>query len=323
MYTLCLTAFLLWTVESAELRGAFGDDPFFEPIATKTNIREDVNGAAIEVQIDNRKATQTIECDVPCKSSTGGGVVRTLTFRDTPWTMVQSMEGPQYYRRLRPDNTPNKFWSTTSMKSAVPMPYFSWAEYNIQNPAVDFDRTIKGASFIAHNCNSKNGREDFVRGMISGGFQVDSLSSCLHNAESRVGKSNKESMMRQYLFHLALENQCEEDYVTEKLWGALASGTVPVYYGAPNINEHVPAMSTILADDFESHAVLGDYLTMLSLNKTAYGEYHVWRTKPLPQWFIDKYRFTHTHSACRVCRWAWAKMHGLRWNHTNQEVIYR
>jgi Glycosyltransferase family 10 (fucosyltransferase) C-term len=49
---------------------------------------------------------------------------------------------------------------------------------------------------------------------------------------------------------LALENQQQDDYTTEKIWGALAAGTLPVYWGAPNIKDHVPPHSIIVVDDF-------------------------------------------------------------------------
>jgi len=60
---------------------------------------------------------------------------------------------------------------------------------------------------------------------------------------------------------------------------------------------------------------------MLSRNQRAYEEYHAWRKTPLPQWFVDKFAFTRTHSECRVCRWAWAKFHGLQWDHAKQAIV--
>jgi len=214
------------------------------------------------------------------------------------------MEGPQYYPELCVEpHHPTKKWSTTSFQSTIPMPYFSWAEYRIQNPSVDFTKVQKAASFIANNCNSKNNREALVRNLMKH-TSVKSLSGCLHNAESPVGNHDKNLMMQQYLFNLAFENQCEPDYITEKLWGALQSGTLPVYYGAPNIKEHTPPHSVIVANDFENTQELANYLNYLANNHTAYQEHHAWRTQPLPPWFVKKYNFTHTHSDCRICQWA-------------------
>ena len=111
------------------------------------------------------------------------------------------------------------------------------------------------------------------------------------------------------------------DYITEKLWGALESGTLPVYYGAPNVKEHVPPNSIIVVQDFADTASLANYLKQVATNKTMYDFYHTWRTKPLPKSFLDKYRMTDTHSSCRMCRWVHAKKHGLGWNHIRQEIV--
>lgn len=44
-----------------------------------------------------------------------------------------------------------------------------------------------------------------------------------------------------YKFSFCLENYCYPDYITEKIFDALFVGSVPVYLGAQNITEYVPA----------------------------------------------------------------------------------
>lgn len=65
-------------------------------------------------------------------------------------------------------------------------------------------------------------REALVKSLINSdaGIRVDSVSKCLHNAEVPSGldsMSSKKSIMSRYLFYLAFENQCEDDYITEKV----------------------------------------------------------------------------------------------------------
>jgi hypothetical protein len=235
------------------------------------------------------------------------------------------MEGPQYYAQLniRKDAWKQlQFYSTTSYQSEVPLPYYSAAEYSIRGQAVEYDKAIKGASFLARNCASRNKRETIVSDLQNSAFRVDSLSSCLHNADppSGVNLRNKVEVMKHYLFYLAFENQCVEDYITEKLWGPLESGTVPVYYGSPNVKDHVPNNSIIHVDDFPTTADLAAHLIKVSKNRTMYEEYHAWRTKPFPEHFHARYDFTEIHSTCRTCRWAFAKFYGLGWNHYNQSL---
>jgi hypothetical protein len=218
---------------------------------------------------------------------------------------------------------------TTSFKSEVPASYFSlfnnWWGSTLKSPAVDYNSVIKGASFLARNCGAKNNRNDVVSKLIAAGFRVDSLSSCLRNADPPPGVSmnNKTNVMEKYLFHLAFENGRVDDYVTEKLWMAFHSGTLPVLLGpdASNIREHVGSFNgAIYVDDFRTVDDLAKYLIEVSNNQTLYESYHAWRKEPYPEKFLEKYNFTLVHNTCRLCRWAFAKKYGLGFNHTKQTL---
>jgi hypothetical protein len=47
----------------------------------------------------------------------------------------------------------------------------------------------------------------------------------------------------------AMENSAARDYVSEKLWDSFVAGCVPLYLGAPNVNEHIPTPSAIINYD--------------------------------------------------------------------------
>jgi Glycosyltransferase family 10 (fucosyltransferase) C-term len=270
------------------------------------------------------------ECDVPCwhdGGPRGNNDVRTVDAIDgSGWKVIFSMEGPQYYGELNVDPSKwreNQFWATTSYQSEIPLPYYSKAEYNIWHTNfVPFDTGIKGAVFLARNCASLNQRETKVRDLIAASFRVDALSACLHNADPppQIGRdlNDKVRVMKQYLFYLAFENQCVDDYITEKLWGPMEAGTIPVYFGAPNVKDHVPNHSLIHADDFPTTQELAQYLEKVAHDRDLYESYHTWRKEPPPPHFRAHYDMTDTHSTCRMCRWAYARMHGRGWNHTAQ-----
>ena len=140
------------------------------------------------------------------------------------------MEGEQYYSEAHIRNGAywdDRYYATTSFRCEIPVPYFSWTECNLQHPSVDFNKAIRGVSFLANNCVSQNNREQLVQSLIEW-IRVDSSSQCLHNADlpsGLVDMSNKTDIVKEYLFHLALENQQQDDYITEKVSGALAAGT--------------------------------------------------------------------------------------------------
>jgi len=83
--------------------------------------------------------------------------------------------------------------------------------------------------------------------------------------------------MSHYKFVLAIENTWTESYVTEKLFYAFDSGSVPIYFGAPNVLDFVPPHSIIDGNKFKSMEELASYVKYLANDPVAYAEYHAWR----------------------------------------------
>ena len=234
------------------------------------------------------------------------------------------MEGTHYYPiNLDGYHLENSYrWQSPLLK-----PYFEWihyqGEYNISNPAVSWDDTINGASFIARNCASRNGRENVVTGLRQLGIRVDGLSACLQTV-SPPQHRDKLQMLKPYKFTLAFENGNVQDYVTEKVYQALASGTLPVYMGAPNIKEFVPDNSIINVADFDFNTtLLANHLRDCMENQTLYESYHAWRYRPLPEWFSRKFNFTWASTECRTCRYLHTLSNDLEWDKENQRGVPR
>ena len=267
-------------------------------------------------------------CDVPCWFSprhvplVGSKTVYDERGRST--TFMHSMEAEKHYPQLKKIKPGvHDALSTTSFESEVPLPYFSWLEYSIQKPQVDFDKAIKGAVFVARNCGSLNDREGLVK-KLQQYIRVDSISSCLNNSPWPAGikRSDKYGAIGRYLLYFAFENENSKHYITEKLWGGLESGSLPVYFGAPNIMEHVP-MKAIIQVTHETVDTVGPLLKRLTENKEEYDRFHVWRKEPLPRQFVEKYQFTHVHGLCRSCRYNVCRHDNkCTWDQKNQKGIY-
>lgn len=107
--------------------------------------------------------------------------------------------------------------------------------------------------------------------------------------------------MSHYKFVLAIENTKTESYVTEKLFYALDSGAVPIYFGAPNVWDFVPPHSVIDGSKFSSLEELASYVKAIANNPVAYAEYHAWRRCGV----LGNYRKTRAASLdtlpCRLC----------------------
>ena len=62
----------------------------------------------------------------------------------------------------------------------------------------------------------------------------------------------KEEGLCDYMFSIAIENASYETYFTEKLLDCFATGTIPVYYGAPDIGDYFNKDGIIdLSEEFD------------------------------------------------------------------------
>ncbi|GJP29447.1 hypothetical protein CLOM_g16708 [Closterium sp. NIES-68] len=94
---------------------------------------------------------------------------------------------------------------------------------------------------------------------------MDKWTARVHCVESR------------YKFAIAVENSEREGYATEKLFIPFDAGTVPVYYGAPDVAHVAPPGSYIDLRAFPNRTAVGDLINRLDANATLYLDYHAWR----------------------------------------------
>eukprot|EP01049_Picozoa_sp_SAG25_P008451 SAG25_NODE_761_length_5514_cov_23.676822_3_plen_451_part_00 len=93
-----------------------------------------------------------------------------------------------------------------------------------------------------------------------------------------VHGSRKMALLRRYKFTLAYENSRAKGYVTEKFFQPLVAGSVPVYWGAPDVAQFAPhTHSYIDASTFRDADALAQHLLYLDRNDTAYQEYLAWK----------------------------------------------
>lgn len=82
----------------------------------------------------------------------------------------------------------------------------------------------------------------------------------------------KKDVQQQYKFSIAYENVTGlSGYITEKIFDCFAAGTVPVYYGAPNITDYIPSSCFVDLRNFESYQQLYNFL--VNMTESEYEKY--------------------------------------------------
>jgi hypothetical protein len=117
------------------------------------------------------------------------------------------------------------------------------------------------------------------------------------------GTATKREHIASYKFSIAFENAIARDYVTEKFFDPLIAGSVPVYLGAPNIEDFSPADKCYInVNSFTSVKALADYLLELANDDSQYEEYLKWKRLPLRESFIEKTNIITEDPVLRLCK---------------------
>jgi hypothetical protein len=103
---------------------------------------------------------------------------------------------------------------------------------------------------------------------------------------------DKASVMRRSKFAYCYENTLGPDnYITEKIFDSFLNGCVPVYWGAENVLEHIPAECFIDRRDFKDTAEVHRYL--LSISPEQYRQYQEDIARFLKSIAADKFSAEH------------------------------
>lgn len=150
---------------------------------------------------------------------------------------------------------------------------------------------ISPVMYLQTDCETSTERDAYVKELMKF-INVDSYGLCLKNKEmpikfrqnylNNLDDSEFLRFVAKYKFVIAIENGVCDDYVTEKFWRALKTGTVPIYFGSPSIRDWFPNnKSAILIEDFPTPKILSDHLNLLLKNDISYEEYLEHKTKQI------------------------------------------
>eukprot|EP01064_Diplonema_japonicum_P017017 TRINITY_DN25077_c0_g1_i1.p1 TRINITY_DN25077_c0_g1~~TRINITY_DN25077_c0_g1_i1.p1 ORF type:complete len:495 (+),score=23.69 TRINITY_DN25077_c0_g1_i1:46-1485(+) len=211
------------------------------------------------------------------------------------------------HRYLGKDYSEN-FWDpfdiTVSypMGTDIPLNYYNWGICRDEhtNTAIQKHRResekrgskVRAACFFASNCEfTSHWRDAIVLMMRKYKFPVHGYGKCMntHSVKdatwcrgadlSRKGAA-KACIGSNYVFSLVVENSVSVDYVTEKVYEPLMAGSIPIYLGAPNVENFLPTTGCVVkASDFPSISSLVSYLNCVLGSPALLRRYQSWRER--------------------------------------------
>ena len=199
-------------------------------------------------------------------------------------------------------------FGTYKMDSDIPVPYL----YPIHRKLLRRRPAPKNElinAFISSTFDESN-RIKYLKELMSC-LDVHSYGRMLNNRSVTMDKGDftKKKIMSKHKFSIAFENAIAKDYVTEKFFDPLIAGSVPIYLGAPNIEDFAPGDHCYInVDSFSSVKALADYILELDNDRARYDAYLNWKKLPFRNEFNRKIDSIEERSLIRLCKLIEMKM---------------
>ena len=134
-------------------------------------------------------------------------------------------------------------------------------------------------------------------------IKIDTNSGLYNHIQFSEEYKIKLNFYRRHKFVIAFEDAIETDYVTEKFYDPLVAGSVPIYLGAPNIEDFAPGDNCFVdVRKFEDPKSLANFINACYDDEQLYSKFFEWKNKPLKQSFIEKAEVQKEHPLVRLCR---------------------
>lgn len=200
----------------------------------------------------------------------------------------------------------NSFDLTMSyhLDSDIVTPYYEYPFIELLRGSIQKKANEKNVCAFISSPFHKSGRLEYLKTLMNC-IDVHSYGKVLRNRilEKDIGHQSKMDTIAQYKFTIAFENAIAEDYVTEKFYDPLIAGSVPIYLGAPNIDDFAPGDKCFInVSDWDSPKSLAEYILSVSEDEALYQSYFDWKSKPFRPGFAKLLEQQKEHAFVRLCK---------------------
>jgi len=162
-------------------------------------------------------------------------------------------------------------------------PYYEYGYFKSIEAQVPVSEKINKCCMIISGNLNKSRRIEYLEELMKY-TGIDSYGKLFNNSAiiNDNGRKTKLELYSKYKFVIAFENSIADDYVTEKFFDPLLAGSVPVYLGAPNINEYSPGENCFInVRNFENPSQLADFINKCCEDDELYSKFFNWTSQPI------------------------------------------
>ncbi len=205
----------------------------------------------------------------------------------------------------------------------IPNYYFYLEDYRLAKEKTDKTWSRKDieskefCNFVYSNGGFADPIREIFYSKLSKYKKVMSGGKYLNNIGGPV--EDKLSFQKKFKFSIAFENSSYKGYTTEKILQAFAAGTVPIYYGNPDITKEFNPQSFINCHDYSSFEEVIEKVKELDNNDDKYLEYlnepcfnkGSYKENPLQEWgdFLESIMSQDKEKAFRRGKGGWASIY--------------
>lgn len=195
-------------------------------------------------------------------------------------------------------------WMSYRQDADVVYPYYRHEYSEVFSQQIPLNLKQNKTCMFVSNPVNKSGRMEYLKELMKY-TGIDSYGKLFNNKLLHLdrGEETKLDICRNYKFVIAFENSIDIDYVTEKFFDPFIAGSVPVYFGAPNIKDYAPGDNCFLdVRQFENPQALSDFINTCYNDEQLYSTFFKWKNQPLCQAFLQKVIEQKEHPLVRLCR---------------------
>ena len=210
------------------------------------------------------------------------------------WCM-ESEKNHQWIRRDPQFMDSFDLWMSYQQNSDVVYPYYRYAYSNILTQQLGpHNRTCKHLFEKVKDVKSKNYLQNLMEHLEIDMYSVKGLPT--------DRRKERLDVFRKHKFVIAFENAIDEDYVTDIFFDPLLAGSVPVYLGAPNIEDFAPGDNCFVdVRQYENPQLLVNLINACYDDEHLYDKFFEWKKKPFRQSFLQKIEEQKEHPLVRLC----------------------